>query len=303
MINTLSYFRKYVRRALNSVYQMISPFFGLMLLVINILRRPFGGMGIRYFLKKAQIKNGLEKAFLENQNLTFLFKNYFFYKENKDKKRISDKMIRVYGKEEDNWHMQKDYDTFKKDPYGQQRGLILVPLENYLVEKNIKNIFEIGTGNGEVLNFLGKKYPDKNFWGSDLSVNNASSQNSLPNVQFIKAYPLDYFASDKIKNIDLLFCSSTMAVINPQELANLISLIRQRNIKHIIISEPCWSGVKPEYNNNYFSILLESGTWFHNYYALFIREGYKMKKYDFFHYKHNFSPRKDIYINLVSVSL
>ena len=80
MINTLPYFRKYVRRALNSVYQMISPFFGLMLLVINILRRPFGGMGIRYFLKKAQIKNGLEKAFLENQNLNFIFKNYFFIK-------------------------------------------------------------------------------------------------------------------------------------------------------------------------------------------------------------------------------
>ena len=86
MIKIFFYFRKYLRRALNSIYQMISPFFGLMLLVINILRRPFGGMGIRYFLKKAQMKNGLEKAFLENQNLTFLFKNYFFIKTIKIKK-------------------------------------------------------------------------------------------------------------------------------------------------------------------------------------------------------------------------
>ena len=93
--------------------------------------------GFRKFYENAQKKNGLERSFLDNWILNFLFNNYFYYKKNKDKKGISS-VYRDYLT--DKYCLDKSDDDLEGI-----RGLILNLLEKEIARSDIKTILEIGT--------------------------------------------------------------------------------------------------------------------------------------------------------------
>ena len=66
-----------MRSVLIKLKKIFLLLFGFLLLVMYLIR---GGYGLRRFYINAQIKNGLERAFLEHFSLSFLFNNYALFK-------------------------------------------------------------------------------------------------------------------------------------------------------------------------------------------------------------------------------
>ena len=250
--------------------------------------------GFRKFYENAQRKNGLERSFLDNWMLNFLFNNYYYYKKNKDKEGIST-VSEVYL--EGKYGINQSSEILE-----QQRGLILSLLEKEIAKPDIKTILEIGTTNGDVIGYLGKKYKGKIFYGIDFSVHKVIKKNELDNTNFIKDYAFNFLSNNKI-TFDLVFFSSLFCESVPKELENYLNIFQKKGIKKIILSEPCWAGTKPVKDDNKFSIHLEHNTWFHNYYAYLANAGYDVDEYKFFHYINPGGHRQDIFINLVSASI
>ena len=69
-----------MRSVLIKLKKIFLLLFGFLLLVMYLIR---GGYGLRRFYINAQIKNGLERAFLEHFSLSFLFNNYALFKSEK----------------------------------------------------------------------------------------------------------------------------------------------------------------------------------------------------------------------------
>ena len=251
--------------------------------------------GLRKFYENAQKKNGLERSFLEDWSLNFLFKNYFYFKKNKDKKGTSS-IAKDYA--------EKEYVFLNKGELTeQQRGLGLNLLEKEITKSEINTIVEIGTSNGDIIGYLGKKYKDKIFYGIDLFVDTAQKKNKLDNTNFIKGYAFDYLINSKI-SFDLIYASQVFCTTPPKELENYLSIFQKKGIKKIILNELSWSGIKPVKNNNKFSIHMERWDWFHNYCAYLVNAGYDVDVHNFFKYNNpNFSRRKDIYAILISANI
>ncbi len=277
----------------------MNSFKSLIVLVLGVLYLIFYRItkshGLRKFYENAQKKNGLERSFLEDWSLIFLFKNYFYFKKYKDKKGVSS-IVKDYAEREYAF-------TNKGELTEQQRGLGLNLLEKEITKSDINTILEIGTSNGDIIGNLGKKYKDKIFYGIDFFVDTAQKKNKLDNTNFIKGYAFDYLINSKI-SFDLIYSSQVFCTTPPKELENYLSIFHKKGIKKIILNETSWSNVKPVKNKNKFSIHLERWFWFHNYYAYLINAGYDVDVHKFFHYNNSdFSRRKDISISLISANI
>jgi hypothetical protein len=288
-----------MKSVLIKLKKLVLLLFGFVLLVIYLIR---GGSGLRRFYINAQIKNGLERTFLEHFSLSFLFNNYALFKSEKDSSRISDIAIEQYTKDESYGYNSKEYLKGGKTLEEQQRGLILPLLEKKLSDVNIKKVCEIGTGNGDIIGWLGKKYKDKEFEGIDFFIRAANENNKFENTNFIRGYALDILIDNPVKYNLLYFCS-TLIIFTPKELEAYLNACFNNGIENILINEPCWAGVKPDKRMNSYSVHLEGAAWFHNYPSYLIDAGYIIDSYEFFRYKHPKSTRKDIYINLASAKI
>jgi hypothetical protein len=230
-----------------------------------------------------------------------IMKNYAFLKENKNNSRLSSLTVDQYSDDSLSGYGDKEFTKGGDTILEQQRGLILPILEKAIREstKNNLRIVEIGTGNGDVVAYLAKNFPEHTFIGVDFSIRNAKEKYcDVNNLVFIKGYALDLLDNKKLVG-DIIFSSSTFCVFTPIELENYFSLLRKNSFREIILNEPSWAGYKQKNNNEIISKHLEGAVWFHNYCGYLLKEGYNIKEFTFSHYNHPISQRPDINICLV----
>lgn len=241
-------------------------------------------------------ENSILKKFINNKNLNFLFLNQNFLNENK-KKLFSDHVL-LYKKSK-NLLGYADYnfgENESKDILKQQRGLIIKTVNEYIDENKINTVFEIGTGNGDVINYLAEKSRSTKFFGLDFNVETANKKHSQENLDFVECYALEYL--DKITaHNNILFASSTFIFFTPKEIEKYFKIFKKK-IKYLILYEPSWSDVyKIKNKNSYYH--LENSVFFHNYNYLSKKHNFEIIENSFFSYEHVGSSRKDIYINRV----
>lgn len=210
-----------------------------------------------------------------------IFIDYDFWKRNKDSDR-ADLTQKVY--ETENQYSK----SYNNAPLLQQQRCLSIPL----IEKSLGDInVEIGTGNGEVIKYLAEKHPDKLFIGTDLFLKDMPR---LPNLKFIKGYPLDIEIAGA-----LLFVNSTFMMLAPRELIKYLKL----DFKTIIINEPNWGGYRQRNNHKAVSYHMEYTNWFHNYCGYLRQAGYRIEYFEFFKYKPLGSTRPDVWEIIVKGKL
>ena len=271
--------------------ELINLVVGFIILLFFII---FKKQGSGKFYIKAQ-DNKLVNNFLKSKILSELFKNFRYLEENIDKEFSENSMIykndpslRKYG---DNDCGQSEDVNIEK----QQRGLVIQIIREVFKKNNIKTIVEIGTGNGDVVAHLAKQYSEKKFIGIDFNTETAKKKYNLKNLDFISDYALDYFLNLKDTKIDLVFASSTFIFFLPKEIEKYLKEFSKK-CKFVVISDPTWNGVhkKRLIKNTYH---LEEGVFFHNHKYYFESFKFHILSNNFTHYKHETSPRPDIFIN------
>ncbi len=278
---------------MKNLKELINLIVGFIVLIFFII---FKKQGSGKFYLKAQ-DSKLLNNFLKSKILSQLFKNFRYLEENIDKEFSKNSMIykndpslRKYGDSE--CGQSEDINIEK-----QQRGLV-VPIIREVFKKNeIKTIVEIGTGNGDVVAHLAKEYSEKKFIGIDFNTETAKKKHSLNNLDFISDYALDYFLKVKDTKIDLVFATSTFIFFLPKEIEKYLKVLAEK-CKFVIISDPTWNGVHKRklILNTYH---LEEGVFFHNHKYYFESFNFHILDNNFNHYKHETSPRPDIFVNTV----
>lgn len=239
-----------------------------------------------------------------NSPLSIVVRDYYFLKTNADRQRLSTGVIQEYSDESLLGYGDIDYDKGGETLDQQQRGLMLPLLEESLTEKQgkMEKVIEIGCGNGDVLAYLAKRFPDFFFTGVDFFVSNARAKHGkIDNLTFVKGYALELLESEQLKG-DILFASSTFCNFTPKELAKYLNLIKKKGITEIILSDPVWHGYVQENNSTVISKHIERSVWYHNYCGYLRSSGYKISDFSFFHYKHPKSVRPDIFVSLIRAS-
>ena len=265
--------------------------------VVLLFYITFKRQGSGKFYIKAQ-ENKLLNNFLKSKVLNYLFMNFNIL-ENNINKEFSDASseyknnptLKGYGNFDVG--LEEDINIEK-----QQRGLIVPKIKKLFQNNKIKNVVEIGTGNGDVIAYFAKENNDKLFTGIDFNTDTAKKKHVLNNLSFVSNYSLDHFLNLKDDNIDLVFASSTFIFFLPKEIKKYLQILAKK-CKFIITSDPAWYGItkKKHIKNSYH---LEMGAWFHNYYYYYENSNFEIIDYDSFHYKHKISPRPDIYIDIIT---
>lgn len=218
---------------------------------------------------------------------------YNFQRENYKNERVSDICIKQYSDDSLSGYGELDFQT-EIPLQNQQRFQCISMVENVLHKNHVKNIVEVGCGNGDILHYLSSNHPQKySFTGIDFSVKNASLKYN--DINFITGYALDKITSLDFK-IDLLFMTSTVCVFTPNEFISYVKNFRKIGVRYIVISEPVW-GPHHLKDTNYTSFHLEGAVWQHNYSYIFEEYGeYKTEYSETLKYHHPISTRPDIYL-------
>lgn len=276
--------------------EFFTIFFGFLVLLFYVV---FKKQGTGKFYIKAQEESGWSEIlnrFLKSKTLNFLFSNFKYYERNITKE-ISDesKSYRENSQILQKYTTQDYGQSESKKLEEQQRGFGIYLIKDLLKNDKIKNVIEIGTGNGDLISFFAKDYSNKYFTGIDFNVETATEKHQLDNLNFISDYALNYLNKSDVKNIDLIFASSVFIFFTPIELTKYIKIFSKK-CKYIIITEPTWHGVhkKKLINHTYH---LEGGVFFHNYNHYF--KDFDIIQNKYVKYKHKSSPRPDIYINII----
>jgi SAM-dependent methyltransferase len=255
----------------------------------------FKKQGSGKFYIKAQEDNLLNK-FIKSKILNFLFSNFKYYESNIIKE-ISDEAM-LYRENTQTLKKYTAHDYGQRESIEleeQKRGLGIPLIKNLLKNDKIKNVMEIGTGNGDLISFIAKEYSNKYFTGIDFNVETAKEKHKLDNLNFIHDYALNHLNKADVDNIDLIFADSTFIYFTPKELIKYVKIFLKK-CKFIIITDPTWYGIhKKKFIKDTYH--LEGGVFFHNY-------NHYLKDFDilqnkFLKYKHKISPRPDIYINII----
>lgn len=102
---------------------------------------------------------------------------------------------------------------------------------------------------------------------------------------------------------DILFASSTFYAFTPKELKRYLRQARNNCFSQIILNEPGWAGYIQYNNALVISRHIEQSVWYHNYCGYLREAGYDIRDFNFFHYKHPFSSRPDIFVSLIRAAL
>ena len=220
--------------------------------------------------------------------------NYSIYQQNIEKDRISDISLKFYSDEslhgfaDINYKLRGD----GKPLLEQQRSLIIPLVENQIQKINpIKKILEIGTGNGDVLAYLAKKYSNLEFFGVDLSVSNAIKKHNLPNLYFVEGYALDLLMKGKISG-DIVFGSSTFCIFTPKEFVACLNAIKAT--KGLVISEPLTFGYKHTKDTRAISRHMDLYMWWHNYYGYLHDQSFEIDTYQTVPFSYSHSPNCEV---------
>ena len=149
---------------MSKINEVLSIIFGFIVLFFYIV---FKKQGTGKFYIKAQ-ENKLLNNFLKSKILNFLFKNYKYFENNIDEE--FSEYSKLYQKDGPLLKKYTDYNYGLKESKKieeQQRGFGIPTIRNSLNNNTIKNIIEIGTGNGDLIFHFAKEYRDKSFTGID----------------------------------------------------------------------------------------------------------------------------------------
>ena len=219
---------------------------------------------------KAYYSNDFE---LQSRNLK---KDIRFLEENLCRDRLSDRVVEIYSGDSLDGYGDTD---FQKDiPFLDQQRALCIPLIKDILKNNakIKKIIEIGTGNGDVIGFLAKEFPNRSFLGIDFSVKNAGrTYKNLKNVIFKKGYALDFLQKKEIEG-DLIIFNSTLGTFTELEYCNYFKHIQLCGFNFITVNEPFWSFFEMNVTSKVFSQHLEGSWWFHNHPKYFEKFGFQV---------------------------
>jgi len=278
--------------------------FGLLIFHYFILRYGFyygrGAIQRALYMKEHGefVSNALRAYLIFAQWKRGILVDFDFGQQQHLQDRPSAKAIEDYSTDDLMGYGDEEFTKGGVDIYSQQRGLVL-PLVEAALDKSIKTVCEIGTGNGDVIAHLAQKYPGKKYVGIDFSVATASKKWNLPNLSFVAGY-----AADLLKTIeppDLVFASSTFLLFTPLELENYAKIMSERGVSKVILSEPQWYGYKAAKMSKTKSAHMERSVWYHHYAAYFKDKGYSASAFEERNYKHPVSARPDIVITLLAM--
>ncbi len=239
-----------------------------------------------------------------NSPISVMVRDYFFLKANIGRDKLSTGAIQEYSDESLLGYGDINYAAKKeagKPLENQQRGLMIPILRQSLSEnaQKLKTVIEIGSGNGDVIQFLAATYPNYVFCGVDFFIKNATLKHThQKNLSFIKEYALDLLESGNLKG-DIVFGSSTFCIFTPKELERYLKAIYMAGFSEILLSEPIWGGYVQTNDACVISKHVGGSVWFHNYCGYLKQAKFNIKHFDFFHHKHNLSVRPDIFISLI----
>lgn len=272
--------------------ELLIIIYGFIVLIFYI---SFKRQGTGKFYLKAQDSKFL-KNFLKSKILNFLFKNFRYFEKNIDKDLSQESQLY-----KNNDSILQKYTNFN---YGlsenvkledQQRGFGIQILRNILKNDEIKNIIEIGTGNGDLISLFASEFKNKKFTGLEFNVDTAKKKHKSENLNFVSEYALNYFQKSDVDGIDLVFATSTFIFFTPKELKEYIKIFSKK-CKFIIIIDPTWFGInKKKYLKNTYH--LENGVFFHDYNHYL--KNFTLIENKFYKYKHKSSQRPDIYLNII----
>lgn len=174
----------------------------------------------------------------------------------------------------------------------QMRCIVLGDVIAYLERaKSQKRVLEIGTGNGDVIAYLARLFPQHLFFGVDLSVKVALGLYAdVPNLTLSEGYALDLLETHQIDG-DMVFASSTFCVFPPKELFSYIRAIREAGYSEIVLVDPLTRRFSVNGAGGAFSKHMARGMWGHNYTGYFIDEGYRPKLRIEQYYCHSKRPK------------
>ena len=271
---------------------LLTIVYGFIILLFYIIFKKQGAG--KFYLKSQDSK--LLKSFLKSKILNFLFLNFNYYEKN-----INENFSEESQNYMNNSSVLKVYtdsnfgsnESIKIED--QQRGFGIPVIRNILKNDEIKNIIEIGTGNGDLINLFANEFKNKKFTGLEFNIDNANKKHKSANLNFVSGYALNLLQKTDIDVIDLVFSTSTFIFFTPKELEEYIKIFSKK-CKYIVIIDPTWFGV---HKKKYFkkTYHLEKGVFFHDYNHYL--KNFTLIENKFHRYKHKLSLRPDIYINVV----
>lgn len=273
----------------------------LLLCCFVILKGSYKGCQRFYRIVQSDNDNFLKECAVTLLTKSFgeLAINYKYFLENKDKQKLSNLVIKQYSDDSLFGYGDENFSKGGDNIETQQRGLILPTLTEYLGNCENKKVVEIGTGNGDVIALLSRKFPSHHFLGVDFSVKTAEKKHSsIPNLHFQQGYPLDILKNGDLIG-DILFSSSTFILFNPPEIKEYFKEIKKAGFSSIFLNEPVWSDHLQRNNSEIISKHLEGACWYHNYCGYLREAGFEVTNFSFFHYKHPVSLRPDIFVLVV----
>lgn len=202
--------------------------------------------------------------------------------------RQSAASLKIYGDDSlATWANPKRSAGDKHVPLSQQMRSILTPTINaYLENSSGKTVLEIGTGNGDVIADLAKRFPQHRFIGVDLSVRVARElYDGIPNLVLKNGYALEMLERGEL-NGDVVFASSTFCVFPPKELSAYIAALKNAGHSYIVLVDPLTRRFSVDEKGPAYSKHLESGMWGHNYTGYLKQHGFNARLTTF-EYRHH----------------
>lgn len=276
--------------------------------------------GLRWFFKTAQsekptiLRNTL-RYILRDSHVSELVRDYQFMEANINKTELSRDELELLMKDDEFGGIKEfaGYAAITLPDGGvetvpsQRRGLILPLIKEAIQEENsrkpVNRVIEIGTGNGDVLQYLSNEYPDVTFVGVDFSVTNAIKKHGAHGkIEFVKAYALHMLEDEALKG-DIVFSSSTLMCTTPNELRRYFKALNKNRFSQIVLNEVTLAGYRQQNDDKIVSKYVHQHTWYHNYCGYLREAGYEPVDFKFFHYDHPLSDRPDIMISLIRARL
>jgi len=189
------------------------------------------------------------------------------------------------------WH-EKHYDRFKEEEqlYGVYKHFI-DKIKDLVEKKEIKTVMEIGCGNGLLIAFLTKRYPEVKFTALDINgmviEKNKERFGDLENLTFIHETTESYFSH--FSPSDLTYLVGTGECFYENELLSMLQDLKNKAPKMVFIAfyEPITDF---DFNKDFVSKPRGNTVFSHNYPYLLQKVGFVDIQYRLFKSKINPNP-------------
>ena len=247
-----------------NLMKFIYFFLGFLKILYLIIFKTKNWDNIFYF--NSQIPGTIEKKFVEESFFKKLISKYILSNTTAKELYNSDNVYKDY---------QNNFNTNPK------RILTDNLMKNNIVnlineDKNIKNIVEIGSMDGNFIHLLSEKFENINFYGIDYKVNRKLEKKNLKFLNFQKNIFENFDIN--VNDIDLIFFKEVAVLLNSKEIIEFYNLIS--DCKYISFVE--FDFIKRLKLNTKYNKTLNWHTFFytHDYESLFVNHKILSEKFD-----------------------